>query len=87
LKSEPGKQSPLERSLRSSKYSEELYPETIELKRRNIELRADRLRNIRGELEGLHVQAEPNLTCNRAESPMGNAMGGLTNCTMMQWCR
>jgi hypothetical protein len=45
LKTEPGKQSPLERPLGSSKYSEELYP------RRDIELRADCSRNIRGELE------------------------------------
>jgi hypothetical protein len=51
LKTEPGKQSPLGRPLGSSKYSEELYPETIELKRRDIELLADCLRNIRGELE------------------------------------
>jgi hypothetical protein len=51
LRTEPGKHPPLERSLRSSKYSEALYPETIELKRRDIELRDDRLRTIRGELE------------------------------------
>jgi hypothetical protein len=43
--------SPLERLLGSSKYSGELYPETIDLKRRDIELLADCLRNIRGELE------------------------------------
>lgn len=51
FKTEPGKQSPLERLLGSSKYDEELHPETIELKRRDIELRAYRLRNMRGELE------------------------------------
>ena len=25
--------------------------------------------------------------CNHAESPMGSAIGGFTNCAMMEWCR
>jgi hypothetical protein len=54
---------------------------------RAIELLADCLRNIRGELENLRVQAELNLARNLAESPMGVAKGGLTNCATMEWCR
>lgn len=48
---ELGRQSPLERHTRVSKYIEELYPETIELKRKDIELLSDSLRHIRRELD------------------------------------
>jgi hypothetical protein len=51
LQAELGKQSPLERPTGRSKYSEELYPETIELRRKDIELLADSLRHIRRELD------------------------------------
>jgi hypothetical protein len=50
LQAELGKQSPLERPTGGSKYSEKLYPETIELKRKDIELLADDLRHVRREL-------------------------------------
>ena len=26
------------------------------------------------------------LACNHAESPMGSAIGGFTNCAIMEWC-
>jgi hypothetical protein len=59
LQTELAKQSPLERPTGRSKYSEALYPETIELKRKDIELLADSLRHIRRELDKfLHFQAE-----------------------------
>ena len=51
LRAELGKQSPLERPPGKSKYSEELYPETIELRRKDIESLADSLRQIRRELD------------------------------------
>ena len=51
LRAELGKQSALERSPGISKYSEEVYPETIELSRKKIESLADSLGHIRGELE------------------------------------
>jgi hypothetical protein len=50
LRSELRKQSPLEQPVGGSKYSEEQYPETIELKRKDIELLADSLRHILREL-------------------------------------
>jgi hypothetical protein len=50
LLAELGKQSPLERPTGKSKYGEEVYPETIELKRKDIELLSDSLRHIRLEL-------------------------------------
>jgi hypothetical protein len=77
LKTELGKQSPLKWPLGSSKYSEELYPETIELKRRDIEFLADCLRNIRGELEKLARSSRTEFASNRTESPMSSAMGVL----------
>jgi prefoldin subunit 5 len=51
LKAELGKQSPLEQPIGVSKYSEESYQETIELKRKDIEMLADSLRHIRRELD------------------------------------
>jgi len=27
------------------------------------------------------------LACSRAANPMGSAVGGFTNCAMMEWCR
>ena len=34
--------------------------------------------------ESVQFQLSGFLACNRAESPMGNAMGGLTNCAKME---
>lgn len=57
LQAELGKQSPLERPTGRSKYGEELYPETIELKRKDVELLADSLRRIRRELDKFTLPA------------------------------
>jgi hypothetical protein len=51
LRTALAKQSPLERPIGVSKYSEELYPEMIELNRKDIERLADSLRHTRLELK------------------------------------
>jgi len=50
LREQLNKQSPLERPPGMSKYSDELYPENIELRRKDVELLFDDLRHIRLEL-------------------------------------
>jgi|HubBroStandDraft_5_1064220.scaffolds.fasta_scaffold264415_1 hypothetical protein len=57
LRAELRKQSPLERPSGASKYSEDLYPETIELKRKDIEALADSLRRNCRELDQFTRQA------------------------------
>lgn len=47
---ELGKQRPLEQPPGASKYSDELYPEFIEIRRKDIEHLVHDLREIRGEL-------------------------------------
>jgi hypothetical protein len=52
LRDELSRQAPAERLPGTSKYAEACYPETIELKRKDVELLADDLQHIRRELGG-----------------------------------